>query len=86
MIEIVTGYSTNLFRAYIIKRFMAVFFYTDIEEKRKEKVFYIFFVVLTGTVNLLLQSAFANILTNVLAIYFITCLYEGKKKKKIFKK
>jgi len=35
MIGVVTTLSTNLFRTFIIKRFMTVFFQTDIEEVKK---------------------------------------------------
>ena len=63
---------------------MSVFFDTDIEEKKTEKVAYSFFVIIIGTVNLLLASAFANLLFNILLMYFIACLYEENRKKKLF--
>lgn len=83
MTEIITALSTNLFRTYIIKRFMAVFFETDMEEKRREKVRYFFFFLLTVSVHLFFHSPLANIITNLLLIYWITQLYEGIRKKKI---
>ena len=84
MFGAVTSYSTTLFRAYFIKRFMTVFFDTDMEEKKKEKIAYSLFVLIIGTVNLLFASAFANLIINILLMYFIACLYEEDRKKKLF--
>lgn len=82
MIGVVTTLSTNLFRTFIIKRFMTVFFQTDIEEKGKEKVVYSLFFVLTALVHLLYHFPPINIIVNLLLIYLITQLYEGRQKKK----
>ena len=84
MLGIITSYSTTLFRTYFIKRFMSVFFDTDIEEKRTEKAAYSFFVIIIGTVNLLFSSAFVNLAFNILLMYLIACLYEKNRKKKLF--
>lgn len=83
MIEIVTTLSTNLFRTFIIRRFMAIFFQTDIEEKGKEKVVYFLFFSLTALLHLLFRFPPINIAANLLLIYLITQLYEGRQKKKI---
>lgn len=37
MFALITTLSTNLLRTYIIYRFMRLFFWTDIEEKKKRK-------------------------------------------------
>lgn len=37
MFALITTLSTNLLRTYIIYRFMRLFFWTDIEEKKKER-------------------------------------------------
>lgn len=84
MLGAITSYSTTLFRTYFIKRFMSVFLDTDIEEKKKEKAAYSFFVIIIGTVNLLFSSAFVNLVLNILLMYFIACLYEENRKKKLF--
>lgn len=84
MLGIITSYSTTFFRTYFIKRFMSVFFDTDIEEKRTEKAAYSFFAIIIGTVNLLFSSAFLNLVLNILLMYFIACLYEKNRKKKLF--
>lgn len=80
---IVTTLSTNLFRAFLIKKFMSIFFQTDAVDKRKEKVVYFLFFSLTILVYLLFYSPPANIITNVLLIYLITQIYEGGQKKKV---
>ncbi len=75
--------STNLFRTFIIRRFMSVYFQTDIESKKKEKLVYCFFYFFTSVVYLMFRFPPANIITNLLLIYLITLIYEGKQKKKI---
>lgn len=83
MVEIITTLSTNLFRTFIIKRFMSIFFQTDIENKMKEKAVYFLFFSMTSFVHLMFRFPPANIITNLLIIYLITQVYEGKQKKKI---
>lgn len=83
MIEIITTLSTNLFRTFIIKRFMSIFFQTDIEEKKKEKLVYFLFFLMTALVYLLFHFPPANIVTNLLLIYLVTQLYDSGQKKKI---
>lgn len=43
MFALITTLSTNLLRTYIIYRFMRLFFWTDIEEKKKERACYVLF-------------------------------------------
>lgn len=83
MVGIAITLSTNLFRTFIIKRFMAIFFQTDIENKKKEKAVYFLFYFLTTFVYLLFRFPPANIIMNLLLIYLITQTYEGKQKKKL---
>lgn len=83
MIEIITTLCTNLFRTFIIKRFMSIFFQTDIEEKKKEKLVYFLFFLMTALVYLLFHFPPANIVTNLLLIYLVTQLYDSGQKKKI---
>lgn len=83
MIEIITTLSTNLFRTFIIKKFMSIFFQTDIEEKKKEKIVYFLFFLMTALVYLLFHFPPANIVTNLLLIYLVTQLYDSGQKKKI---
>lgn len=83
MVGIAITLSTNLFRTFIIKRFMAIFFQTDIENKKKEQAVYFLFYFLTTFVYLLFRFPPANIIMNLLLIYLITQTYEGKQKKKL---
>ena len=49
MFTIITALSTTLFQTWIVRKFMSVFFQTNIKEKGKEKVFYLlFFLVVPG--------------------------------------
>ncbi len=83
MIEIITTLSTNLFRTFIIKRFMSVFFRMDIENRKKEGIVYSLFFCLTAFVYLMFHFPPFNIITNLLLIYMITQIYEGGQKKKV---
>ena len=56
MFALITTLSTNLLRTYIIYRFMRLFFWTDIEEKKKERACYVLFFVLTAVVHLIFCS------------------------------
>lgn len=54
MFALITTLSTNLLRTYIIYRFMRLFFWTDIEEKKKkEPVMYCFCFDSSGTSDIL---------------------------------
>lgn len=83
MFDFVTALSTNLFRILIIKRFMKVFFETDVEEKWKERALYSLFYFVILLVYLLFHFPPANIGVNILMIYLITQIYESDQKKKI---
>lgn len=62
---------------------MSVFFQTNIENKKKEGVVYLLFFFLTAAIYLSFHFPPANIITNLLLIYLITQVYEGRQKKKI---
>lgn len=83
MFDAIATLSTNLFRTYIIKRFMGVFFEVDTVNKKKENICCVLFYVLTVSVYLLFHYPPANIATNLLGMYMIAYLYEGEQKKKI---
>lgn len=80
---IVITFSTNLFRTFIIRRFISVYFQTDIENKNRERIVYFLFFFFTSVVYLMFRFPPANIITNLLLIYLITLIYRGKQKKKI---
>ena len=49
MFTIITSLVTTLFQIWIVRKFMSVFFQTNIKEKGKKKVFYLlFFLVVPG--------------------------------------
>lgn len=83
MFDVITALSTNLFRTFIIKKFMSLFFPTLMENKRKEKILYIIFYFVTTEIYLAFHFPPANIAVNILMIYIITQIYEGEQKKKI---
>lgn len=83
MFDIIMAVTTNLFRTFITKRFMGIFFVKDVDSKRKEGICYAMFFLLTTSVYLLFHYPPANIVTNIVMIYIIACLYEGERKKKV---
>ena len=83
MFDIITALSTNLFRTFIIKKFMSVFFPALVENKKRENFFYFLFYFVTVGIYLAFHFPLANIAANILMLYVITQLYEGEQKKKI---
>lgn len=86
MFDIITAISTNLFRTYIIKKFVSVFFeikVTEQKEKYLERSVYILFFLITTSVYLIFHSPMLNLITNLSLIYMITQVYKGEQKKKI---
>lgn len=75
--------SANLFRTFIIRRFMSVYFQIDIENKKKERIVYFLFFAFTSAMHLIFHSPPVNIITNLLMLYIITLLYEGRQQKKL---
>ena len=63
---------------------MRLFFWTDIEEKKKERACYVLFFILTAGVHLIFCSPGMSVITNIVLIFLITVCYEGALKKKIF--
>lgn len=83
MFDIITALSTNLFRTFIIKKFMSLFFPELVENKKRENFFYFLFYFVTVGIYLAFHSPPANIAANIFMLYIITQLYEGEQKKKI---
>ena len=83
MFDIITALSTNLFRTFIIKKFMSVFFPALEENKKRENFFYFLFYFVTAGIYFAFHFPPANIAVNILMLYVITQLYEGEQKKKI---
>ena len=63
---------------------MRLFFWTDMEEKKKERACYVLFFILTAVVHLIFYSPGMSVITNIVLIFLITVCYEGALKKKIF--
>ena len=84
MVEIISELSTNLFATYILRRYMKLFFDTDIEERWKERGAYILFYICTSMVHLIFHIPVLTSAVNVIMIFLITQRYEGKWKKKVF--
>ena len=78
MFDVIAAISTNLFRTYLTKRFMGVFFEQSTVSKKKENICYAIFFLLTVSVYLLFHYPPANIVTNVTLMFVIACLYEGE--------
>ena len=83
MFDIITALSTNLFRTFVIKKFMSLFFPALMENKKRENFFYFLFYFITVGIYLAFHFPPANIAVNILMLYVITQLYEGEQKKKI---
>lgn len=83
MFDIITTLSANLFRTFITKKFMAIFFSIESIKCENETPMYMLFFIATSLIHLLFHFPPANILTNILMIYIISQVYEGDQKKKI---
>lgn len=83
MLDIITAIITNLFRTFITKRFIGMFFAQNMVDKKREYICYGLFYVLTTSIYLLFHYPPANVATNIILMFFIACLYEGEIKKKI---
>lgn len=83
MIDVVTTLSTSLFRAFIIKRYMSVFFKSETEDKKKERIVYFLYYILTTGVYLAFHFPPFNIIATLTMLFVITQIYEGQQKKKI---
>ncbi len=84
MFEIGTALCTNLFRTYVIKRFMTIFFEKKEERKSIEIGVYCVFFLLTSWVHVTFLSLMGNMVLNLLLLYVITQFYKGGQKKKVF--
>lgn len=80
---IIPTFITNLFRTFIIKRFMTVFFRTQTAQKRMVHLVYFSFFFFTALLHILFHYPPLNIVSNLVFLYLITQVYEGSQKKKI---
>lgn len=70
---------TNLFRIYVLFRFLSVFFERKIRVK-KEFVFllYIICFIINSSLHLIFSNPFINLASNILLLYLLTFMYHGK--------
>ena len=80
MFDIFTTISTNLFRTFVVKKFLSLFFQKDIENKRKEKILYFLFFFMTTGVHVIFHFPPVNIITNLVMLYMVTQVYDGRKR------
>lgn len=73
MYDIAVEMIGNLFRMYVNRRFMHVFFGKG--EKKKEVIVYLNFFVLTNCVQFLFYNPILNILSNIIGLFIITYIY-----------
>lgn len=83
MTEMITLLSTNLFRAYVIKRFMWTLFTKEAKNRMWERISYVFFFVSTAVIYELFHYPPFTILMNIIAICGIAQMYEGSQGKKL---
>lgn len=62
---------------------MTIFFLEEVENKRKERILYSLFFLITMAVYLIFDFPPTNIAVNLIMIYAITQAYEGEQKKKL---
>ncbi len=83
MIHNILLLSTNLFRAFVTKRFMEIFFQQERMGKKQKHLIYLLFFAITSSVHLIFKVPFFNIISNIVALYLVTQVYEGEQKKKL---
>ena len=81
--DILIASITNLFRVYIIWRFIKLFFDTGKVSKKMEAAVYLLFFALTFSVFVAFHTPAVNIITNLIGLFFLTLLYEGSYKKRL---
>lgn len=67
----------NIFFFYIIIRFMAIFFVDDREEKKIKMLIFIFSYLINSICYLLLNNPIINMVTSIISIFLISCLYKS---------
>ncbi len=83
MFEIITAVTTNLFRTFIIYKFLNVFFPKKKEGIRGIKAAYGLFFLVTAGMNFVFTSLSINIVSNLVMLYLLTWFYVGEQRKKI---
>lgn len=84
MIDIIICVSTNLFRVYLIRRFMQIFFDCREERKVKQILTYGGFFFINTVTYLMFHLAWFNIICNLAGISLIVLLYTKSIKMNLF--
>ena len=82
MFGIISDISTNLFRTFIIYKFLNTFFPEKKEEKGLKTACILFFTVTVG-MHYIFMSPGINIVCNLAMLYLLTWFYVGEQRKKI---
>ena len=83
MFNVITELSTNLFRTFITRRFISVFFSVKEENKSKEKIYYLLFFLVTTGCYLAFHFPPITIAANLITMFIVIQAYEGKIGKKL---
>lgn len=83
MYEAIPTITTNILRAYVLYRFMKLFFQKNISSKKKMWLCYSLFYVITALGHLVIHSRTVNIVTNIVSLWLIIGCYERKGLKKV---
>lgn len=84
MLDFIMCVSTNLFRMYIIYKFVSIFFVGEKINKKLEFCAYVFFYIVNTSLFLVFHTAWINILCNLICISIIVWLYTKSIKTIIF--
>ncbi|MCM1101169.1 MAG: GHKL domain-containing protein [Clostridium sp.] len=83
MFDVITALSTNLFRTFIVKRFISVFFSVKEENRGRERNYYLLFFFVTTGFYLAFHFPPITIMANLITMFIITQAYEGETGKKL---
>ena len=81
--DILIAAVTNLFRIYIVWKFVGLFLTERKAGKRTEVIAYVIFYVISFGMFLIFHYPIVNIATNLICLFLVTLLYEGSIRKKI---
>lgn len=77
MLELITLLSTNIFRTFIIYRFIHLFFTPKNDKKSHEFYLYFSFILSTSLVHYFFHMPFINIINNIVMLLIISSFYNG---------
>lgn len=70
---------TNLFRTYVLSRFLGVFLKRNTQIKKEvEILLYVSYYMINSSINLTFFNPFINLVSNLILFYLLTFIYDGK--------